>query len=473
MKKIGIALFISFLLINTTIMSWNCDTITKNIYKKPQETSENKPKISQIFEIDGFLNDSAWALAQYEDEFNLTVDEANGDVNGYNYMYLAEDFDNLYIGLDLCSDQTDDEEGEWLSIFLNTNESTFSSEAEWEDFRNNGMESLVYDVDRNKEYRFFKDYTAGGVREDFNSDNEYNVVKGSSEGDYTNFNDAPSDGSFNITSVENQTSQYVTWIDFEIDVKKWFNLFPELFIQEIQLLEFRILSRNNISISEHNLAVWYDNATYNLNDPNQVIKLNNESTSDYDEFKYGIGNMTENGIIRFSIYSKHDDPFKTKYTIFDFMLGYNYSQEIPATGLKYPYTSLNNYEIAWGFSNSSHNQTDHRMFEIRIPKSELEQYNTDTDLGVLVGGYGTMAMPDENFWVYSALSTIYMPEEDSSYYNYYDMALKPAPSLSPTISGDDDDDDDSATPAVPGYNLILILASIGIISIFILKKRYK
>ena len=64
------------------------------------------------------------------------------------------------------------------------------------------------------------------------------------------------------------------------------------------------------------------------------------------------------------------------------------------------YSSISNYDIQWRFGTSANNASDHRMFEIRIPKTELEHYNASEEIGIIIGGYGTMTIPNEVFWVF-------------------------------------------------------------------------
>ena len=108
------------------------------------------------FIIDGTLSPGEWDDAEHKTMWFINASPSNTD--GYNYMYLAEDLDNLYIAIDLCSDTTNDPTGEWLGLWLNTNE-TFtntSTVGPWEAALNAGLESLVYDVDNDMEIPFFR-----------------------------------------------------------------------------------------------------------------------------------------------------------------------------------------------------------------------------------------------------------------------------------------------------------------------------
>jgi len=79
----------------------------------------------------------------------------------------------------------------------------------------------------------------------------------------------------------------------------------------------------------------------------------------------------------------------------------------------------------------------HRMFEIRIPKSEIEHYDSNGNLGIMVGGYGTLAFPDSNYWVYSKVMTAMLIQQSDKYY-YFNMQGLETPN------------------GVPGYDLLVL-----------------
>jgi hypothetical protein len=93
-----------------------------------------------------------------------------------------------------------------------------------------------------------------------------------------------------------------------------------------------------------------------------------------------------------------------------------------------PYTSIEDYDIDWAFWSSDNNATPHRTFEIRISKSELEGYATDTALGIMVGGYGTLASwPNTHNWVYANGTDTGIPYKETLQYYYYEMPMKVLP----------------------------------------------
>ncbi|MGD9397132.1 MAG: hypothetical protein PVJ05_11935, partial [Candidatus Thorarchaeota archaeon] len=125
-----------------------------------------------------------------------------------------------------------------------------------------------------------------------------------------------------------------------------------------------------------------------------------------------------------SINAVYDAPF---YTSFDYVVARFFVDQKTniAMNTVQPYASIRNYDIAWAFGPTENNASDHRSFEIRIPKSELEGYETETDLGIIVGGYGTLASwPGTHNWVFSNGVHTGIPEESNVNYHYYSMPMK-------------------------------------------------
>ncbi|MHA1926734.1 MAG: hypothetical protein ACW974_12525 [Candidatus Thorarchaeota archaeon] len=120
-----------------------------------------------------------------------------------------------------------------------------------------------------------------------------------------------------------------------------------------------------------------------------------------------------------------DTPFVTSYDRIFIEFRMNHSNFIGAGTVEHPYSSIEVFDIAWSFGPTANNVSDHRQFEIKIPKSELEGYSMDTDLGVLFAGYGTLiAFPNTHNWVYANNTLTGIPEEDSTEYNYFSMPMK-------------------------------------------------
>ena len=232
--------------------------------------------------IDGVINETIWELADHKIEFWIDADPANFDA--FNYMYLGEDATHLYIGLDLISDITGDSSGEWVGVWLITNNRTFTNPTEWRSYINNGTEALIYDV------------------------------------------------------------------------------------HQSQVMNFT----TNATVADGHI---------------------------------GCQNLT-----------------------------------------------VSTYELVWGFSASTNNASNHRMFEIKILKSDLELYDPNGYLGVYVAGYGTLSINNQPYWHYPYIIgnwSIYDHRSDA--YGYYNMK-----GLGP------------AGTNIPGYDIFVLLGVIGVTSVVLI-----
>jgi len=407
--------------------------------------------------IDGTITEAEWAGLDWKVPFFLDIDDVGNppDTDGYNYMYLGEDLTNLYIGLDLCSDKTGGTNGEWISVWLNTNDRSFSGLFEWESYFDNGIESLVYDVEINQEMDFLSN-NVGIWPSGVNNESEYSALYGSISGNTTHLDGV--DGIFFNITAEYVGGYYVNRVEFTLDTIKFFDgFFDDIFAANILWIDFQINTQVNTSISEHFLYLAYNDGSVNPNDPDQVRTLSTTTSLELLQFDYGAGNLSSNHEMKFVLYANDTSPFMTQIDRLYFRPHYNQSNSI-ATVL-YPYTSINNFDIEWSFGPSANNASNHRMFEFRIPKSELEHYDPDESLGIQVGGYGTMSFIDTSWWVFSQ-SLINLLPEYSIRYLQYDMQGCVVPSI-PT------------DPAIPGYNVYLLLSFIGFASIWLIRRKYQ
>jgi len=404
--------------------------------------------------IDGVINEAEWADRDWKSGFYLDIDEVFNppDKDGWNYLYLGEDISNLYLGLDLCSDQTGDLTDEWVGVWLNINNRSFDSLTSWADFLDNGTESLLHDVENDAVFPFFRnDLRSFQGGWDINNDDEYVVIHGISEGDYTLFDNFATP-SFNVTS-ELITGDHLTQIDFSIDVEEWFTLFPTIYADALQNMRLYVNCRSNVTINEHKVIFWYNDGTVNPNDPQQVKQLNTGTGWVQTIFDYGVGNLTSDNKVQFSIIANNSAPFTTYFDQLEFAIQYNYTNTFGGAMLN-PYSSVSNYEIEWSFGPSSNNASDHRMFEIKIPKTQLEHYNANEDIGIILGGYGTMAFPSELFWVFSEFNNSIRFEQTENY-NYYNMGGCDAP----------------PGPAIPGFFIPIMIALVISVSAPMVRKR--
>lgn len=423
-----------------------------NFWDEFPKTSSTAPMGNIV--VDGVINEAEWADRDWKIEFYLDIDEVFNppDNDGWNYLYLGEDVSNLYLGLDLCSDQTGDLTDEWVGVWLNINNRSFDSLATWANFLDNGTESLLHDVENDVIFPFFRNQLRafqGGW--DINSEDEYNVIYGTSEGDYTLFDDFTTP-SFNITS-ELISGDHLTQIDFSIDVEEWFTLFPDIYADGLQNIRLYVKCRSSVSLDEHKVVFWYNDGTMNPNDPQQTSMLNTGTSIVQTILDYGVGNLTADNKMQFSIMGNNSAPFITYFDQVEVAIQNNYTNTFGGAMIS-SYSSVSNYEIDWSFGSSANNVSDHRMFEIRISKTELEHYDANEEIGIIIGGYGTMTFPNELFWVFGQFNESIRPQRTENY-KYYDMGGCVAPPV----------------PAIPGFFIPIFLALIIALSVPIVKKR--
>ncbi|MFX1376286.1 MAG: hypothetical protein ACFFA0_10765 [Promethearchaeota archaeon] len=405
--------------------------------------------------IDGYINESEWANADWKIPFFLDVDNApdyNGAINvdGENVLYLGEDSINLYLAIDLCSDRSNNETDEWIGVWLNTANRTFDNYFDWVDFFNNGTESLIHDVENDQPWEYYTDYVIA-YSQYINDDTEIIPFYGTTDGNADALRSGSSED-FNVTS-ETIGADELYWINFSVDLSKWYPLQDELDV--IQSIAIEIGTEHNVSINEHKLILWNSDGTLPpLNDPQQVISLNNLSIFQLEYINYGLANLTIDNKLQFSLFGNNSAPFLTHLNPLDFFVYRNYTNW--AGTVRVPYSTIANYQIGWSFGSSPNNANDHRMFEFSIPKTELELYNESEDLGIIVGGYGTLShINGTNHWVFSTID-YWQYVEESSYYNYYNMM---GPSKSVGI--------------ISGYSLILLVGIASVCSVVVIKKKLK
>ena len=411
--------------------------------------------------VDGVINEAEWEDRDWKVKFYLDIDDAFNppDKDGYNYMYLGEDVTNFYIGLDLCSDQTADPTDEWVGVWFNVNNRSIDSQTKWISYLNNGTESLLHDVENDKVFPFFRNQHTGlygGY--DINNDGEYNTFYGATQGNYTLFDWQPVPY-FNITSELNAGNN-LTRLDFSVDIKEWFSTFPEIYADAVNEIKFNLKSRSDTTITDNKLVFWYNNGTMNSNDPLQTRTINTGTSFLVESFDYGPANLSSEYVMKFSILGNNDAPFMTQFEYLEFTIRYNYTNTFGGA-LMSSYSSISGYDIEWSFGTSANNASNHRMFEISIPKTELEHYNASEEIGIIIGGYGTMAFPSEVFWVFGEFNKSIRPNlnENYKYYNMFGCIAPPSPPQDPII---------------PGYYIPFVLALVTISTISLIKKqKYK
>ncbi|MBD3406325.1 MAG: hypothetical protein GF411_09465 [Candidatus Lokiarchaeota archaeon] len=381
--------------------------------------------ISNII-IDGNITSNEWDNAEQKIAWYMDADPANSD--GYNYMYLAEDSDNLYIAVDLCSDQTGSTTEEWIGIWLNTNETdtTAPSVSErrdnWYNGLNAGLESLIFDTENNRTYPFLREDDALiGMANDYTNLDDFTVHLGSMDGEASALNNFDDSDYLNITSEYNGT-HYVYRLDYNATFRDFYEYFPEIFGSHTQRLDLNLGSFFNITVDEHFMTILDQNG--NLRSDIEV-QLNTGTTNDGDAYLHSKANYTADNYTIVSFNAIHSAPFNVSLSFLKTYFQRNYTSNLAVGTIEYPYSSIKNYEVEYTFGTTENNNTDHRVYEFKIPKSELENYTADTELGVLIGGYGTLAgWPNTHNWVYAATEQTGIPEQRTAEYLYYNMTMK-------------------------------------------------
>jgi len=216
-------------------------------------------------------------------------------------------------------------------------------------------------------------------------------------------------------------THYVYRFDMDIDFYDSFPFFEDMYVEHVQEVRFWFRSKHNTTIDEHFLGVSDSIGALNPDINIPMGTVTSEILWNADIFRE---NFTSGTNLRVSMSGVNDAPFNTS---FDFMQYDIYVDQPTMIGQNsaYPYASIRNYDIAWSYGPTENNASDHRSFEMKIPKIELEGYEMESDLGIIVGGYGTLASwPGTHRWVFANSKLTGIPEEDSAQYNYYSMPMK-------------------------------------------------
>lgn len=406
-------------------------------------TSSTGPTNSLMYEkniiIDGNIDD--WLNPVAVDEFYLDLDNSGNpnNLDGNNYLYVDEDSENVYIALDLPSDQTDDTSGEWVSISLNTNMTATSSWPDWGDNFNKGIESFIFDVDNNQVWdpylpsistsHFFfgpgnaKDVT---VATEYGSIQFYNSISDYSTPYFEN----------NVTHESEQVgSEYWSKVDFNINLTR----FEELGVfgsnEKLQFMEnfnLEVELKHNVSVLSSEVNMWHPENPQPFSGYSIDTSLNTNTS--YTTYNIPFSkSLMDGSVLRMSLFTRNNVAFKSEvphfWIEFDEPMVHSAVSGASGSDRHLIHTTIDNFDFAFDFTSSANNASDHRIFELKIPKSELEGYNSASDLGIYVGGYGTASFVNSNYWAYDGINPV--PDDiyslDSTRYHYYPMPLKNPP----------------------------------------------
>ena len=371
--------------------------------------------------IDGLIGDLEWSGADVNDQFFIDANNSDGNIDGQNRLLVGEDEDNLYIGLDLNSDQTVDPNSEWVGIWLNTNNRTFDSLRDWSQYLNDGVESLIVNVSNEEIWDPWSD--SGFQSTEYYYLEEEDVViptiYNDYSGDYTNINSF--DSSYYTINSTLYTGYEVTRLDIEYNLSMFFGELIDEFSGHINGFNAFVHSEFNESISSHRVVAWKPDGTLDVDDPDQFFSGPTTGGSDtIMDGSFNAGNLTADNIFKLSFLANSSlGSFQVQYDEIRVKIQFD-EPNFESYSINRPFSTIQQAEYAVGFGSSSLNATAHRQFEFKIPKSELEHYNSNEKLGIIVAGYGTLEFEDSNYWTYSH-ELDWICEEFSEFYIYYDM----------------------------------------------------
>jgi hypothetical protein len=382
--------------------------------------------------LDGIIEKKEWSRASYNNiAFYLDVDntidpiESKSNVDGWNYMHIAEDADYYYVALDLCSDRTNNMEDEWISYFIaNRMPEIYGSNLALHSLVDRGFEYVYYNVSGDVVFPD-EQFTGFGVNNFYDipivpETDIINVIYGNTSSSYLDFWHSNDGKEYDISSYLTTPDGWFEgdYIDiaFGIDVgEKMPNIDTASFISDITDMDLTFTISSNLesnpgdhnnfaerficTIGEHGempidfddpLFLADDNPVYFLADiiSNEVVDLDHNNINASDNMFHFVFHCYNEVNASFPTdYELHIDNMALKFTTT------NYYTTIGST------VAPANYDIAWSYGPSENCVEDHRMFEFRIAKTEFPNVGDDM-LYLNVAGYGTMMITGTNFWQY-------------------------------------------------------------------------
>ncbi|MBN2154696.1 MAG: hypothetical protein JW776_01450 [Candidatus Lokiarchaeota archaeon] len=383
--------------------------------------------------IDGIIGKREWIRSSYFIPFYLDVDnsiditEGKANVDGWNYMYVAEDETYYYVALDLCSDRTNNEEGEWIGFHLaNRLPDASGTSLAFYSLEDYGYEYFFYNVSSEKVFDYFYDVGIGGTTYSdiplFPETDSISVSRGDTNGNFYDFwigND-----NRNYTGTSNFYSVDGSWLSGDyLDLHFAVNISEKLpdeeissFLSSITDLKLRYRLSSNLtsnpsghygiadefycSVYEHGgMPSDINDPSFDSNSNNIVFSANSIVTGGVDLDHNTIN--TTNGMFYFTIHCYNEEN-ATDPTAYDLKID-KLSLRITSTQLIYAIVgntiALGNYDIAYSYGPSENCGEDHRIFEFKMAKSEFPVLEDDM-LYINVCGYGTMALVGSNYWLY-------------------------------------------------------------------------
>jgi hypothetical protein len=384
--------------------------------------------------IDGIIGETEWLRSSYYNvPFYLDVDnEPNAanisNVDGWNYISVAEDNESYYIALDLCSDRTNDKKGEWIAYHLaNRLPDTMNSKLAFYALEDLGYEYLFYNV--TEEEVFDNEMYSIAAPADFYDIpidpliDTIDVFRGNTSGDFYDF--WTLEDNKNLTGTSSYFSQNLTsgWlagdfldIHFAVDIEE---KFPDVdlstFMSTLIDMDLNIRLRSSLAsnpighfgtaneyyfgVAEHGGTPGdMDNSVTFLSNVNEFSFPADTNVNLYVDLDHTTINPST-GMFYFTIHCWNDEDVAdpTDYEIFfdkiSLKFTTDYMQSIVGKSI-----ANSNFDIAFGFNSSVNCNESHRMFEFKVAKAEFPTLD-DEFLYLNIAGYGTMAMEGTNYWM--------------------------------------------------------------------------
>jgi len=431
-EGIAVGIIIVFLMSMGFLLGWR---VTRPLNLGPEEPN------FQV-DIDGVVTSSEWEGADYYNlPFYLDVDNkidpiANiPNVDGWNYISIGEDEDNYYVGLDLCSDRTNNPDGEWISLGIGNRIPEYGGKMAFYALENYGFEYLIYNVSEDQVFGH-ELIAPGGSFSYYNIPfvpeyNSYEVIRGEMDGDYRDFWARDDwENEFDIEKVATLKSSFyendsvfgsgdVIAVDFAVNVSKMIptynasDLLPTITDFELNLDLTGNISASTL-VSEFNETadiIWFAVLEHgqmpgNSSDSDYLVGRDDLFFTNDGTFTYLSADFdpdwinTTDGMYHFSLFAKNpvNATNPTSFELYLNRMSFKLNMDRVDTTLG---TSLSseNYQVAFSYRPSDNCAEDHRMFEFRVAKSEFPVVEDDM-LYVNVAGYGTMGMEGTNWWSY-------------------------------------------------------------------------
>jgi hypothetical protein len=406
--------------------------------------------------IDGIIEKREWLRSTYynmpfyldvDNNIDPVVDLAN--VDGWNYLSVAEDEDYYYVALDLCSDRTNNKNGEWISLHLaNRLPDTYWSKLALFALEDFGYEWFFYDVENDEPIGYHMDPNPGLIDYRdvplFPEADTIEILRGNTTGNWNDFwtyNDG-----LNFTGTSYYYEALDGWLPGQfLDIQFGVNITEKapdgieyLFLPSIDDLDLEFTLKANLTsdpaghaldptefyfgVSEHGpTPVDMSNPGVFMADTNEVPFSGDTIIIGSVDLDHTTINPT-NGMLYFTIHCYNEaDVVPTGYEIqFDKLSlkihGGDIASIIGNT------TANGNYEIAHGYGASDNCAEAHRMFEFKIAKSEFPTLD-DEMLYLNVAGYGTMAIAGTNYWMHPISGWPIPPLYESLYSKSQFLAL--------------------------------------------------